>query len=65
MPASAASPAIFGTIRGFAKFRGAASRRHDFRQDDTRSDPELCRGKIVGEIGSTKLGTNEADKRRL
>jgi hypothetical protein len=31
----------------------------------TRSDPELCRGKIVGEIGSTKLDANEADKRRL
>jgi hypothetical protein len=25
----------------------------------------LCRGKIVGEIDSTKLDTNEAEKRRL
>ena len=25
----------------------------------------MCRGKIVGEIGSTKLDTNEAEKRRL
>jgi hypothetical protein len=30
-----------------------------------RSNPELCRGKIVGESDFTKLGTNEADNRRL